>query len=47
MNARIALWRLQFDYIRFSTGKGMSEAYFSPSRGKSKEDIIIEFTKQA
>ena len=39
---------IQFDYIRFSTGKGMSEVDFGPlSAEKSKEDIIIEFTKYA
>jgi len=39
---------IQFDYIRFSTGKGMSEADFGPlAEEKSKEEIIIEFTKYA
>lgn len=39
---------IQFDYIRFSTGKGMSEADFGPlAEEKTKEDIIIEFTKYA
>ena len=39
---------IQFDYIRFSTGKGMSDADFgSLAEEKSKEDIIIEFTKYA
>ncbi|MDI9509832.1 MAG: putative glycoside hydrolase [Bacillota bacterium] len=46
--AEIGFMEIQFDYIRFSTGKGMSEAYFGPlAEEKSKEDIIIEFTKQA
>lgn len=39
---------IQFDYIRFSTGKGMSEADFGPlAEEKTKEDIIIEFTRYA
>jgi len=39
---------IQFDYIRFSTGKGMADADFGPmAKEKSKEDIIIEFTKYA
>lgn len=39
---------IQFDYIRFSTGKGMSEVDFGPeAETKSKEEIIIEFTKYA
>lgn len=37
---------IQFDYIRFSTGSGMSEINFGQdSKTKTKEDIIIEFTK--
>ena len=39
---------IQFDYIRFSTGKGMKDADFGDeAKNKSKEDIIIEFTKYA
>lgn len=39
---------IQFDYIRFSTGKGITEADFGEeTETKSKEDIIIEFTKYA
>lgn len=39
---------IQFDYIRFSTGKGMSNVDFGPlANVKTKEDIIIEFTKYA
>lgn len=39
---------IQFDYIRFSTGKGISEADFGAlAKEKTKEDIIIEFTKYA
>lgn len=46
--AEIGFMEIQFDYIRFSTGKGMSEVDFGPlSAEKSKEDIIIEFTKYA
>ena len=46
--AEVGFMEIQFDYIRFSTGKGMSEAYFGPlAEEKSKEDIIIEFTKYA
>lgn len=46
--AEVGFMEIQYDYIRFSTGKGMSEAYFGPlAEEKSKEDIIIEFTKYA
>ncbi len=39
---------IQFDYIRFSTGVGMSDAYFGTlAEEKTKEDIIVEFTKYA
>lgn len=39
---------VQFDYIRFSTGDGVSDADFGKSaKTKSKEDIITEFTKYA
>jgi hypothetical protein len=39
---------IQFDYIRFSTGNGMKDADFGEeAENKSKEDIIIEFTKYA
>ena len=46
--AEMGFMEIQFDYIRFSTGKGMSEAYFGPlAEEKTKEDIIIEFTRYA
>ncbi|TAH64341.1 MAG: hypothetical protein EWM47_12840, partial [Anaerolineaceae bacterium] len=46
--AEAGFMEIQFDYIRFSTGRGMSEAYFGPlAEEKTKEDIIIEFTKYA
>lgn len=46
--ADMGFMEIQFDYIRFSTGKGMSEVDFGPlAQEKSKEDIIIEFTKYA
>ncbi|HHU72199.1 MAG TPA: putative glycoside hydrolase, partial [Clostridiales bacterium] len=46
--AEIGFDEIQFDYIRFSTGKGIAEADFGEeSEIKSKEDIIIEFTKYA
>ena len=46
--AEIGFMEIQFDYIRFSTGKGMSEAYFGPlAEEKTKEDIIVEFTRYA
>lgn len=46
--AEAGFMEIQFDYIRFSTGKGMSDAYFGPlAEEKTKEDIIIEFTKYA
>lgn len=36
---------IQFDYIRFATEKGMADVDFGPeAEGKSKEDIITEFT---
>lgn len=39
---------IQFDYIRFSTGKGIAQADFGETaENKSKEDIITEFTKYA
>ncbi|MDF2944309.1 MAG: putative rane protein [Herbinix sp.] len=44
--AAIGFDEVQFDYIRFSTGKGMSKVDFGKeAKKKSKEDIIIEFTK--
>jgi hypothetical protein len=37
---------IQFDYIRFSTGSGMSEVDFGEEAlNKSKQEIITEFTK--
>ena len=46
--AEVGFMEIQFDYIRFSTGKGMSEAYFGPlAEEKTKEDIVIEFTRYA
>lgn len=46
--AEVGFKEIQFDYIRFSTGMGMSEAYFGPlAEVKTKEDIIIEFTRYA
>ena len=46
--AEIGFDEVQFDYIRFSTGKGISEADFGEEPDiKTKEDIIIEFTKYA
>lgn len=46
--AEIGFDEVQFDYIRFSTGKGISEADFGEESDiKTKEDIIIEFTKYA
>ena len=46
--ADIGFDEIQFDYIRFSTGRGMVDVDFGEgSELKSKEDIIIEFTKYA
>ena len=46
--AYIGFDEIQFDYIRFSTGRGMSEVDFGEgSEEKDKEDIILEFTKYA
>ncbi|MDF2542679.1 MAG: putative rane protein [Herbinix sp.] len=46
--AAIGFDEIQFDYIRFSTGKGMSEVDFGEeAKDKTKEDIILEFTKYA
>lgn len=46
--AEVGFMEIQFDYIRFSTGKGMSEVDFGAlAEEKTKEDIIIEFTKYA
>ncbi len=39
---------IQFDYIRFSTGAGMDQVDFGEeAETKSKEEVIIEFTKYA
>jgi hypothetical protein len=39
---------IQFDYIRFSTGDGMSKVNFGEeAKDKTKEDIILEFTRYA
>lgn len=39
---------IQFDYIRFSTGKGMNKVDFGEEAAtKTKEDVILEFTKYA
>ncbi|NLP33683.1 MAG: putative glycoside hydrolase [Clostridiales bacterium] len=46
--AAIGFDEIQFDYIRFSTGQGIAEADFGEeAETKTKEDIIIEFTKYA
>ena len=46
--AEIGFMEIQFDYIRFSTGRGMSEVDFGPlAEEKTKEDIILEFTRYA
>lgn len=46
--AAIGFDEIQFDYIRFSTGKGIMDADFGElAKTKSKEDIITEFTKYA
>ena len=44
--AEVGFMEIQFDYIRFSTGKGMSEAYFGPLRRKSR-GYNYQFTKYA
>ncbi len=39
---------IQFDYIRFSTGKGMDKVDFGEeAKSKTKEEVILEFTKYA
>lgn len=46
--AEVGFKEIQFDYIRFSTGKGISNADFGPlAEEKSKEEIITEFTRYA
>lgn len=46
--AHIGFDEIQFDYIRFSTGRGMSEVDFGEGAAeKDKEDIILEFTQYA
>lgn len=46
--AAIGFDEIQFDYIRFATEKGMASVDFGPEAvGKSKEDIITEFTVYA
>lgn len=46
--AAIGFDEVQFDYIRFSTSKGISDADFGTEADhKSKEEIITEFTKYA
>ena len=39
---------IQFDYIRFSTGKGIANADFGEeAKDKTREEVITEFTKYA
>ena len=39
---------IHFDYIRFSTGKGMDKVDFGEeAKTKTKEDVILEFTQYA
>lgn len=46
--AAVGFDEIQFDYIRFSTGKGIANADFGEeAETKSKEEIITEFTKYA
>lgn len=46
--AAVGFDEIQFDYIRFSTGKGIADAYFGEEAETiSKEEIIAEFTKYA
>jgi hypothetical protein len=46
--AAIGFDEVQFDYIRFSTDKGMNKVDFGKAaKKKGKEDIILEFTKYA
>ncbi len=46
--ALIGFDEIQFDYIRFSTGNGIAKADFGvEAKEKTKEEIIVEFTKYA
>ncbi len=46
--AKVGFDEIQFDYIRFSTDKGIKEVDFGKeAKSKSKMDIISEFTKYA
>lgn len=46
--AQIGIDEIQFDYIRFSTDKGMKTVNFGKeARNKSKLEVITEFTKYA
>lgn len=46
--ARLGFDEIQFDYLRFSTDRGMSEVDFGPNaEGKTKTEIIAEFTQYA
>lgn len=46
--ASVGFKEIQFDYIRFSTDPKLKKADFSAlAEGKTKEDIIMEFTKYA
>lgn len=46
--AAVGFNEIQFDYIRFSTGKGIASADFGETaKTKTKEEIIAEFTKYA
>lgn len=46
--AAVGFDEIQFDYIRFSTGGGISEANFGEeAKTKNKQEIIAEFTKYA
>lgn len=45
--AEIGFDEIQFDYIRFSTGKGMEQVIIpdDEAKGRSRTDIITEFTQ--
>ena len=46
--AEMGFDEIQFDYIRFSTDKGMKEVDFGPGAAeRSKEDVVADFTAYA
>ncbi len=45
--AQVGFKEIQFDYIRFDTSPRLKTADFGDTQGKSRKEIILEFTKYA